>query len=70
MLLPSRFVAACACWELTSELSVDDIEFMVCTWLSIAVWFMNDEVSTGLVGSWYFSCATSSCRNACGSSID
>ena len=31
---------------------------------------MNEEVSTGLVGSWYFSCATSSCRNACGSSID
>src|SRR5690242_8501980 len=29
---------------------------------------MKLDVSTGLDGSWYFSCATSSWRNACGSS--
>src|SRR3954471_16325941 len=42
--------------------------FIVWTWLSIAVWLRNVEVSAGLDGSWYCSCATSSCRNACGSS--
>src|SRR3954447_12781510 len=61
-------VAAWSCWAVTSAVRVLDIEFMVWTWLSVAVCCMKAEVSTGLLGSWYWSWATSSCRNAFGSS--
>jgi hypothetical protein len=68
--LPSISVPACICDIWISEVSDCDIVFMVCTCDNVAVCCMNVEVSTGELGSWYFSCATSSCRNACGSSVD
>src|SRR3954447_11981509 len=61
-------VAAWSCCAVTSAVSVLAIEFMVWTWLSVAVCCMKADVSTGLLGSWYLSWATSSWRNAFGSS--
>src|SRR3954453_3550838 len=61
-------VAAWSCCAVTSAVSVLAIEFMVWTWLSVAVCCMKADVSTGLLGSWYWSWATRSCRNAFGSS--
>src|SRR3954452_22374440 len=61
-------VAAWSCWAVTSAVSVLDMEFMVWTWLSVAVCCMKADVSTGLLGSWYWSWATSNWRNAFGSS--
>ena len=49
--LPIIAVADEACCAATRSLSVDDIEFMVCTCDNMAVWLMNWEVSVGFVGS-------------------
>ena len=66
--LPIIAVASCAFCADDSAARLVCIDVIVCTSLSMAVWFMKLDVSTGLVGSWYCNCATSSFKNACGSS--
>ncbi len=39
------------------------IRCSVSTWVNCAVWVRNCVLSAGFIGSWYFSCATSSLRN-------
>src|SRR5256885_1811842 len=56
-------LAACRCCAETRLSCAVTSAVSFSTWVSVAVWDIISLVSIGLLGSWYFICATRSFRN-------
>ena len=62
--LPTSALAARPCCSESTDSVALVISSICCTWVNCAVWDMNCELSTGWLGSWYFSWATSRLRKS------